>query len=49
MLWHLRTLSKGHIDVVTGEWAAFALVCVPIASQSICTSIKEAAVGTSAR
>lgn len=24
---HSRTLSKGHVDVVTGEWAAVVSVC----------------------
>lgn len=28
LVWHPRTLSKGHIDVVTGEWVAVGCVCV---------------------
>lgn len=28
MVWHPRTLSKGHVDVVTGEWVAVVTVCV---------------------
>ena len=28
LVWHPRTLSKGHVDVVTGEWVAVGIVCV---------------------
>lgn len=28
LVWHPRTLSKGHVDVVTGEWVAVGVVCV---------------------
>lgn len=27
-MWHPKALSKGHVDVVTGEWVAVATVCV---------------------
>lgn len=52
---HSRTLSKGHVDVVTGEWAAVVSVCACVCvcvhacvgreSISICAPMEEAAVG----
>lgn len=38
---HSRTLSKGHVDVVTGEWAAVVSVCACVrgkrAHKHMCT------------
>lgn len=49
VVWHLRTLSKGHVDVVTGEWVAVGTVCVCVwgerESVCICASMEEAAMG----
>lgn len=52
---HSRTLTKGHVDVVTGEWAAVVSVCACVCVYvhacvgreriSICAPMEEAAVG----
>ena len=56
-MWHPKALSKGHVDVVTGEWVAVCNVCVCVCvcvcvggqrereSVFICASMEEAAVG----
>lgn len=42
LMWHPGTLSKGHVDVVTGEWVAVASICVCV-HVCICASMEEAA------
>ncbi len=47
-MWHLKALSKGHVDVVTGEWVAVGPVYVcegGRASTCISASMEEAAMG----
>lgn len=38
---HPRTLSKGHVDVVTGEWVADASVHVCVCGKRECVNMRS--------